>query len=100
MRADLCLQELRHSTPLVQCVTNYVSMEFMANALIALGASPAMVHANEEVIEFGALARAVLLNIGTLSEPWIRSMEKLAEAARFLDLPCVLDPWFGKCANV
>ena len=36
-------------SPLVQCLTNYVSMDLMANGLLALGASPAMVHATGEL---------------------------------------------------
>ena len=38
------LQKLRSDCPLVQCITNYVSMDIMANTLLAIGASPAMVH--------------------------------------------------------
>ena len=40
----LALQNLRSQCPLVQCITNYVSMDIMANTLLAIGASPAMVH--------------------------------------------------------
>ena len=38
------LEELRSRCPLVQCITNYVSMDIMANVLLAAGASPAMAH--------------------------------------------------------
>ena len=38
------LQKLRSDGPLVQCITNYVSMDIMANTLLAIGASPAMAH--------------------------------------------------------
>ena len=37
-------QDMRAAQPLVQCITNYVSMDLMANTLLAAGASPAMVH--------------------------------------------------------
>ena len=40
---------MRSKSPLVQCLTNYVSMDLMANGLLALGASPAMVHATGEL---------------------------------------------------
>ena len=40
---------VRSKSPLVQCLTNYVSMDLMANGLLALGASPAMVHATGEL---------------------------------------------------
>lgn len=39
------LETLRAQKPLVQCITNFVSMDIMANALLAVGASPAMVRA-------------------------------------------------------
>ena len=36
-------QKVRSEKPLIQCITNFVSMDFMANTLLAAGASPAMV---------------------------------------------------------
>lgn len=86
------LQEVRRRSPLVQSITNYVSMDVTANALLALGASPAMVHAEEEVEEFVALADALVVNIGTLSPPWVRAMELAADRATELGRPWVLDP--------
>ena len=38
------LQKLRSHCPLIQCITNFVSMDMMANTLLAIGASPAMAH--------------------------------------------------------
>ena len=61
----LCL--LRERRPLVQNITNFVAMDASANLLLAIGASPAMVHAVEEVEEFGRIADALVVNIGTLS---------------------------------
>jgi hydroxyethylthiazole kinase len=64
------LAEIRRTAPLVHNITNYVVMNNTANALLALGASPAMVHAVDEVEEFVGIARALVINIGTLSAPW------------------------------
>lgn len=86
------LQKLRSDGPLVQCITNYVSMDIMANTLLAIGASPAMVHAEEEVEEFVSLASALVINIGTLSNPWIKAMHKAAAKAHELGKVWVLDP--------
>jgi hydroxyethylthiazole kinase len=86
------LADLRASRPLVQAVTNYVSMDVAANALLAIGASPAMVHAPEEADEFVALASALVVNIGTLSKSFVVSMEAAAAAADRLGRPWVLDP--------
>jgi hydroxyethylthiazole kinase len=78
--------------PLVHNITNFVVMNFTANALLAVGASPAMVHAEEEVEEFVALAQALVVNIGTLDAPFIRSMELAAAKAQSSNIPWVLDP--------
>jgi len=86
------LLALRREVPLVQCLTNFVSMNYAANALLAIGASPAMVHAQEEAPEFARIARAVVINIGTLSSPWLQSMLATAEAAARAGTPWVLDP--------
>lgn len=86
------LAQMRAAAPLVQNITNYVAMNVMANVMLAAGASPAMLHAEEEAPEFAAIAAAVTINIGTLSAPWARSMIKTAKAARTHGRPWVLDP--------
>jgi len=73
-------------------VTNYVSMDVAANALLAIGASPAMVHAPQEAEDFGAIADALVINIGTLSADWIVGMEAAADVAGRLGRPWTLDP--------
>jgi hydroxyethylthiazole kinase len=93
--ADECvrlLARLRASRPLVQAVTNFVSMDIAANALLAIGASPAMIHAPEEVEEFVALASALVVNIGTLSTSFLTGMIAAAAAADRIGRPWVLDP--------
>lgn len=86
------LQQVRSQRPLVLNITNYVVMNNTANALLALGASPVMAHAQEEVEELAGLARAVVLNIGTLSPAWVEAMYKAGETARRWGKPLILDP--------
>jgi hydroxyethylthiazole kinase len=83
---------LRKQAPLVHCITNYVAMNIAANVTLAAGASPAMLHAAEEVTDFVPLAGALTINIGTLSAPWVASMTAAANAAQAADVPWVLDP--------
>lgn len=83
---------IRESAPLVHNITNFVVMNTTANALLALGASPVMAHALEEVEEMVGLARALVINIGTLSAPWIEAMLRAGRAARERGVPIVLDP--------
>ena len=84
--------KIRESAPLVHNITNYVVMNSSANALLALGASPVMAHAEEEVEDMVKLARALVINVGTLSAPWVRSMHKAALQAQRMGVPIVLDP--------
>jgi hydroxyethylthiazole kinase len=86
------LRELRERKPLVHQITNYVVMNETANATLALGALPVMAHAREEVEEMAGLASALVLNIGTLSEPWIEAMVLAGGAASAHKIPVVLDP--------
>ena len=90
--AIAALADLRAARPLVQNITNYVAMTVSANALLALGASPAMVHAVEEVEDFVAISSALVVNIGTLSPPWVEGMRRAAAKAAALGKPWVLDP--------
>ena len=90
-RSQELLDAVRRDAPLVQCLTNFVSMNYAANALLAVGASPAMVHAVEEAPEFARLRGAVVITIGTLSAPWLDSMLLTAGAGE-AGIPWVLDP--------
>jgi hydroxyethylthiazole kinase len=86
------LDTVRAQRPLIHNITNYVVMNLTANALLALGASPVMAHAEEEVEEIVALAGALVLNLGTVSPPWIAAMRRAAHAAQKKGIPIVLDP--------
>ncbi len=86
------VKKVRTVSPLVHNITNYVVMNNTANALLAIGAAPAMVHAAEEVEDFVAIASSLVINIGTLSPSWITSMRLSAAHAIALEKPWVLDP--------
>lgn len=86
------IERIRAEAPLIHNITNYVVMNTTANALLALGASPVMAHAPEEVEEMAGLARALVLNIGTLSAHWVEAMVKAGRAANAKGIPVILDP--------
>ena len=86
------LRTLRERKPLVHQITNYVVMNETANVTLALGALPVMAHAREEVEEMVWLAGALVLNIGTLSPPWVEAMLAAGKAANAAGVPVVLDP--------
>lgn len=83
---------IRDRAPVVHNITNYVVMNSTANALLALGASPVMAHAEAEVEEMVGIAGALVINIGTLSDSWIESMKAAMRAADRRHLPVILDP--------
>ena len=86
------LEAVRARVPLVHNITNLVVTNSTANALLAIGASPAMVEGLEEVAEFAAVADALVINLGTMSGPRAQAMRCAAEAACRASTPWVLDP--------
>jgi hydroxyethylthiazole kinase len=86
------VESVRAKAPVVHSITNYVVMNTTANALLALGASPVMAHAEEEMEAMVGIASALVLNIGTLSPAWVRAMAEAAACARKRGIPIVLDP--------
>ena len=59
------LTAIREKSPLVHNITNYVVMNNTANALLAIGASPVMAHAKEEVEDIVTISSALVINMGT-----------------------------------
>jgi hydroxyethylthiazole kinase len=88
----LSIKAIREKAPVVHNITNYVAMNNTANALLAIGASPVMAHAEEEVEEMVNIASALVINIGTLSKRWIYSMFKAIREAKKKGIPVILDP--------
>jgi len=91
-RAAEALQRIKERRPLVHQITNLVVMNPTANATLALGASPVMAHARQEVEDMVALAGALVLNAGTPDPDWIQAMLLAGRRANELGVPVVLDP--------
>ncbi len=83
---------VRERSPLVHSITNLVVMNLNANVLLAVGASPVMAHAHEEVTDMVGIAQSLVVNIGTLDSYWIESMRLAMAAAGRRGIPVVLDP--------
>jgi hydroxyethylthiazole kinase len=86
------VEKIREKSPVVHNITNYVVMNTTANALLALGASPVMAHAGEEAADMAGIASSLVVNIGTLSRDWVKSMFLAAEKANERGIPIVFDP--------
>ena len=86
------IEQVRRAAPLIHCITNCVTVNDVANALLAIGARPIMADDPTEVEEITALCAGLCLNIGTLNARTIPSMLAAGKRARVLGHPVVLDP--------
>ena len=86
------LARMRAATPLVHLLTNEVVQEITANVLLAAGASPAMIVAEEEAAAFAAISGALLVNVGTLYPARLTVMLQAVAAANQASVPWTLDP--------
>lgn len=86
------IQRIRETNPLVHNITNQVVANDVANTLLAIGASPIMALAVEEVEEVVSLSDAVVLNLGTLTAQTAESMLLAGKQANQLGIPVILDP--------
>lgn len=83
---------LAAATPLIQNITNTVVQQFSANALLAVGASPAMLDHEADAAQFAAMADGVLINFGTASNHQLLAADAAIGAAQAAGKPWVLDP--------
>ena len=86
------LDNVRTTTPLVHNITNYVTVNDCANALLAIGASPIMSDEPNDVHDIQTICGGLTLNIGTLNLRSIEGMFVAGQRAGELDHPIVLDP--------
>ena len=86
------LRNARATTPLVHCITNYVTVNDCANVLLACGGSPIMSDDVNDVVDIQSICGGLVINIGTLNEHTIDGMYAAGMRARDLGHPIVLDP--------
>lgn len=84
--------KIKEKQPLVLCLTNYVTMDFMANSLLAIGAAPLMSESMDELEELINISQALYLNIGTLNQAFMDRALCAAAIANSLHKPVLLDP--------
>ncbi len=86
------IEAIRARNPVVLSITNYVVTNTTANALLAIGASPIMSHAVEEMAELVAISGALVVNLGTVAPEYLAAMDPAWAAADEAGVPVVLDP--------
>ncbi len=89
---DETLKEIQEKNPLTHCITNSVTINDCANAVLAIGGSPFMAEDVEELEEVVTIADALVINIGKLSKDQVEAMKISAETANKTNTPIVLDP--------
>lgn len=87
-----CLSELKNRRPLLHCISNVVSANDCANVALAVGASPMMAQAPEEMADITAAANATVLNTGTPDADRFQACRICAAEASKHRMPVVLDP--------
>lgn len=84
--------KVRKEVPLVHNITNYVTVNDCANAVLAIGASPIMADDMKETTDITSISKALVVNIGTLNERTISSMIASGKKANELNIPVIFDP--------
>ena len=87
-----CCENVRKNVPLVHNITNYVTVNDVANVLLACGGSPIMSDEPEDVVDITAICSALNINIGTLHKTSIEAMLKAGKKSNELGHPVLLDP--------
>lgn len=87
-----CIDNVRRAKPLVHNITNYVTVNDVANVLLACGASPIMSDEPEDVVDITSICGGLNINIGTLNQQSIRAMFLAGKRANELGHATVLDP--------
>lgn len=86
------LKEIKIRNPLVHCITNYVTVNDCANAILAVSGSPIMADDIDEVEDITTICNSLVINIGTLNERTNCSMIAAGKMANYLNHPVVFDP--------
>lgn len=87
-----CLETVRKAAPIVHSITNYVTVNDVANLMLACGASPIMADEPEEAAEITSISAGLYINLGTLNKSSIRAMFTAGARARELEKIILLDP--------
>ena len=86
------LKNLKEKNPLTQCITNYVTVNDVANGLLAIGASPLMSEDPQEQKDIVNINDSLVINIGTLTKSQIEGMYASLDEADNLYKPVIFDP--------
>ena len=93
-------KEARKNNCLIHCITNPISMNQCANAILALGARPIMAEHPDEVMEITRTASSLLLNLGNITDSRISAMRLALKEASATGIPVTLDAVGAACSSL
>ena len=91
---------VREKRPLIHCITNPISINQCANVILAAGARPIMAEHPAEVKEITETSDALMLNLGSITDARMQSMEISLRAAKEKGIPVVLDAVGTACSGL
>jgi hydroxyethylthiazole kinase len=94
------LVAVKKQKPLILCLVNFVTMEFVANSLLALGSAPIMSVCEDEIEELIKMASALYINIGTLDHNFIGLAKKSLDIAQEHNKSIIFDPVGSGATNI
>lgn len=95
----VCFENVKAKTPLVHNITNYVTVNDVANVLLACGGSPIMADDIDDVEDITGICGGLNINIGTLNKNTIPSMLAAGKRQMSWDMPCCLIRWAQEPAD-
>lgn len=91
-KIEQALVKIRQEKPLILCLTNFVTVEFVANSLLSLGATPIMSSCKDELDELVKISSALYINIGTLDDDFMGLAKQAIDLAKQHQKPIIFDP--------
>ena len=91
-KIPLLLENIKEKNPLTHCITNSVTINDCANAILAIGASPIMTEDIREIEEIEKIANALVINIGTINEIQEELIYNACQNANKNNIPIIFDP--------
>lgn len=93
-------EQVFKNRPLIHCITNPISINQCANAVLSIGASPIMAEHPDEVEEITKTADALMLNLGNITDARIKAIMISASVAKENDIPFILDMVGVSCSSL
>ncbi len=94
------LQKVKDEKPLVHCITNHISINDCANALLAMGTKPIMAEHKDEAAEITAASDALVVNLGNISDSRMAAIRASGKAASEKNIPCIIDAVGVGCSKL